>query len=336
MNSGSNMKPLLKPFGCTLCPLSFALAKSLVKHVEVHKTKLQVGNSKNNFVEKEKNSVPKQEDSVQKEKNYENFVQKEKNSGNFVQKEDSKNVKANLKKSDVNHRHRVNSLDFELGSDFYRPFKGNSIQKNDQNESKQSKSTENLKNNQVYAESDKKPNDSIKSEETKFIVKRECLEVTSSKIQRQRLINKDRAGGTEVAEGRNRSKTFTLERPSIDLGTPKFSDPPPALKGVHSCNYCTYTSDQMWMVKRHERIHTGKKPFSCKFCTYTSSFKHSVKRHEKTHSGKKPFSCKFCSYTSSLKHSVTRHEKTHTARGHEMKKSQSEIMQGCVFTTSFL
>ena len=143
MNSGSNMKPLLKPFGCTLCPLSFALAKSLVKHVEVHKTKLQVGNSKNNFVEKEKNSVPKQENSVQrqensvkKEKNYENFVQKEKNSGNFDQKVNGKKVTANLKEAYVGHRHRVNSLDFELCNDFYRPFKGNSIQKNDQNEPK--------------------------------------------------------------------------------------------------------------------------------------------------------------------------------------------------------
>ena len=166
MNSASNIKPLLKPFGCTLCPLSFALAKSLVKHVEVHKTKLQVGNSKKNFVQKEKKSIQKEKNSVQKEKNSvqrekssENFVQNEKNSENFVQKEDSKNVKANLKESNV--RHRVNSLDFELGSDFYRPFKDNNIQNNDPNESKQSKSTENLKNNKVYAESDKKSNDSI-------------------------------------------------------------------------------------------------------------------------------------------------------------------------------
>ena len=319
MNSASNMKPLLKPFGCTLCPLSFALAKSLVKHVEVHKTKLQVGKSKKNFVQREKNSV-----------------QKEKNSGNFDQKEDSKNVKANLKESNVGHRHRLNSLDFELGSDFYRPFKDNSIQKNDQNESKQHKSTKNLKNNKVYAESDNKSNNSEKSEETKCIVKSECLEVRNPKIQRQRLVNKVRAGGAEVAEGRKRSKTFTLERPSIDCGTPKFSDPPPALKRVHSCNYCSYTSDQMYRVKRHEKIHTGEKPFSCKFCAKKFTDVGNLNRHGRIHTGEKPFSCKFCTFTSSLKHSVKRHEKTHTARGREMKKSQSEIMQGCVFTTSFL
>ena len=302
MNSASNMKPLLKPFGCTLCPLSFALAKSLVKHVEVHKTQL-VGNSKNNFVQKEKKSVQKEKNSVHKQ---ENSVQREKSSENFVQKEHSKNVKANLKKSDVDRRHRVNSLDFELGSDFYRPFKDNQIQKNDQNESKQSESNEKLKTIKASVENDKKSNDYTKSEETKIIVKSQCLEVRNPKIQRQRLVNKVRAG--EGTEGRNRSKTFTIERPSIDLGTPNFSNLPPALKVVHSCNYCSYTSDQMYRVKRHERIHTGEKPFSCKFCTFTSSLKHSVKRHEKTH----------------------------TARRHEMKKSQSEIMQGCVFTTSFL
>ena len=202
------MKPLLKPFGCTLCPLSFALAKSLVKHVEVHKTKLQVGNSKKDFVQKEKksvqkekNSVQRQDNSVQIEKSSQNFVQKEKNSGNFYKKEDGKNVKANSKESNVSHRHRVNSLDFELGSDFY------SIQKNDQNESKQSKSTENLKNNKVYAENDTNPNDSIKSEEKNFTVKSEYLEVTSPKRRRQRPVNKFRTRG---AEGRKRNKTFIL------------------------------------------------------------------------------------------------------------------------------
>ena len=278
MNSASNIKPLLKPFGCTLCPLSFALAKSLVKHVEVHKKnfvqkeknsvqrekssvqrqeksvqreKKSVLKEKNSVqkgktsVQREKNSVQREKNSDQREKYSENFVRKEKNSGNFVQKEDSKNVKANLKESNVDRR--VNSVDFELGSDFYRPFKDDTnIQRNSQNESKESKSTENLKNNQVYAESDKKSNDSTKSEETKFIVKSEYFEVTSPKSRRQMPVNKFRASGTGGAEGRNRNKTFTLERPSINLGTPNFSDLPPVQKVVHSCKSCSYQSDQMY------------------------------------------------------------------------------------------
>ena len=193
-------------------------------------------------------------------KSEQNLFKKKENS---VEKEDGNNVKANLKESNV--RHRVNSLDFELGSDFYRPFKENSIQKDDQNESNQSKSTEKLKIIKASVENDKKSNDT-KSEETTFIIKSECLEITNPKSRRQRPVKKVGTGGN-----RNRSKTFTLESPSIDLGTPKFSDPPPALKVVHSCNYCSYTSDQMYRVKIHERIHTGEKPFACKICTFTSS-----------------------------------------------------------------
>ena len=76
----------------------------------------------------------------------------------------------------------------------------------------------------------------------------------------------------------------------------------------------------------------------CKFCRKDVVGQDALRIHERIHikNVEKPFSCKFCTFTSSLKNSVKRHEKTHTARGHEMKKSQSEIMQGCDFTTSFL
>ncbi|XP_074037362.1 uncharacterized protein [Leptinotarsa decemlineata] len=62
------------------------------------------------------------------------------------------------------------------------------------------------------------------------------------------------------------------------------------------------------MLKRHEKIHTGKKPLQCKIC-FKSFIRNSVlKKHEMIHTGEKPFQCKICSKSFSRKG----HEKTHT------------------------
>ncbi|XP_076059118.1 uncharacterized protein LOC143035883 isoform X2 [Oratosquilla oratoria] len=50
-------------------------------------------------------------------------------------------------------------------------------------------------------------------------------------------------------------------------------------KKCYSCSYCGKTFDERWMVKRHERIHTGERPYACPLCSYRSAQKYDVTKH---------------------------------------------------------
>ena len=66
------------------------------------------------------------------------------------------------------------------------------------------------------------------------------------------------------------------------------------LKPLHKCSYCPFAC--LWKVNitRHERIHTGNKPFSCKECSYTASRADHLKEHAQKHRNEKPFKCAVC------------------------------------------
>jgi hypothetical protein len=83
-----------------------------------------------------------------------------------------------------------------------------------------------------------------------------------------------------------------------------------------SCAHCGYRSDSLQNVVRHERTHTGEKPFGCDLagCSFRTSRKSSLHRHLLRHSGLKPYACSFpgCEYRSVSVDNVTRHERVHT------------------------
>ena len=66
------------------------------------------------------------------------------------------------------------------------------------------------------------------------------------------------------------------------------------LKPLHKCSYCPFAC--IWKVNttRHERIHTGNKPFSCNECPYTASRADKIKEHAQKHRNEKPFKCSEC------------------------------------------
>ena len=60
------------------------------------------------------------------------------------------------------------------------------------------------------------------------------------------------------------------------------------------CIFCGKCFLKKSHKQRHERIHTGEKPFECKFCEKRFVEKFNMKTHEMIHLDEKPFHCKTC------------------------------------------
>jgi hypothetical protein len=57
------------------------------------------------------------------------------------------------------------------------------------------------------------------------------------------------------------------------------------------CQYCDYHSDSANNILRHERSHTGEKPFGCTFCPYRSARSDDLNKHMQRHSTRKLKPC---------------------------------------------
>ncbi|XP_040067865.1 zinc finger protein 135 [Ixodes scapularis] len=83
-------------------------------------------------------------------------------------------------------------------------------------------------------------------------------------------------------------------------------------KNKHQCRFCPYSSSYSPNVTRHEKQHTGRKPFSCRYCRRSFSQKAALENHEKLHTSDKPFRCRTCYKAFKLRTSLVRHERIHT------------------------
>ena len=86
--------------------------------------------------------------------------------------------------------------------------------------------------------------------------------------------------------------------------------PPPKPK-LHSCRFCEKRFIAPSHVSRHERIHTGEKPYICETCGRGFTTSDHMMRHERTHTGVKLYECKYCGKCFTQNHTLLTHEARH-------------------------
>ncbi|KAL3875713.1 hypothetical protein ACJMK2_033641 [Sinanodonta woodiana] len=78
-----------------------------------------------------------------------------------------------------------------------------------------------------------------------------------------------------------------------------------------SCEYCSYTSSQHYMMRNHVNRHLGVRPYHCELCSFSAVKQSQLVSHMRTHLGEKRFKCEKCPYRATWQVQLKQHEEVH-------------------------
>ncbi|XP_064622793.1 zinc finger protein 70-like [Lineus longissimus] len=107
-------------------------------------------------------------------------------------------------------------------------------------------------------------------------------------------------------------KSGNHKNESLGLFPSLTQEPKTAIKknnGVHTCGICGKDFPLKSHLIRHERIHTGERPFTCDQCEKAFTTQSNLVQHRRIHTGERPFPCDLCDDTFARSRDVVQHKR---------------------------